>query len=54
MPEILESHLATDLAWFPINALPEPFIPHHKMAINAISTGKIFQEIDITPDTFYE
>ena len=36
IPEILEDHLATDLAWFPLDALPEPMIPHHRAAIAGI------------------
>lgn len=35
-PAILESDLATDLAWFPITELPSPMIPIHQAALDAI------------------
>lgn len=44
MPEILEPHLATDLAWFPIDALPELMVPHHRLALEAIENGVSYQE----------
>ncbi len=46
MPEILEKNLATDMAWFPISSLPEPIIPHHKIALEAILQEIPYQEID--------
>ena len=46
VPEICEPDLATDLAWFPIFALPSPFIPHHKIALDAILANISYQEID--------
>ena len=30
-PAIMESHLASDLAWFSLSDLPEPMIPQHKV-----------------------
>ena len=35
-PAILESDLASDLAWFPITELPSPMIPVHRAALDAI------------------
>lgn len=35
-PEIREKNLADDLAWFPIDSLPELLIPHHKIALEKI------------------
>lgn len=45
-PEILEPTLATDLAWFPIDDLPEPMIPHHKTGLEAILKKINYTEID--------
>ena len=46
-PEILEANLATDLAWFSIDDLPEPMIPHHKTWLNAILKKIPYTEIDL-------
>lgn len=52
MPEILEKNLATDLAWFPISSLPEPIIPHHKIALDNILQNKNYQEVDFNENFF--
>jgi 8-oxo-dGTP diphosphatase len=46
-PEIIEKDLASDLAWFPIDELPEPMIPHHISWLEAILHGVGYREIDI-------
>ena len=46
-PAIIEPDLATDLAWFSIDDLPEPMIPHHKTGLEAILQGVAYTEIDI-------
>ena len=46
-PAILESDLATDLAWFPVTELPFPMIPVHKAALAAIENGIGYIEIDM-------
>lgn len=46
-PAIIEPDLATDLAWFSIDDLPEPMIPHHKTGLEAILHGVAYTEIDI-------
>ena len=46
-PAIIETDLATDLAWFPISELPEPMIPHHKTGLEAIMNWMAYSEIDI-------
>ena len=45
-PAILESDLATDLAWFPITELPSPMIPIHQAALDAIEKWIGYIEID--------
>ena len=35
-PENLEPDLADEIGWFPISELPEPMIPHHKIALEAL------------------
>ena len=47
-PEILEPNLATDLAWFPIDTLPEPMIPHHKIGLQAIIEKIGYVEVDVS------
>lgn len=39
-PEILESDLATDLEWFPIDRLPHPMIPNHRIGLETILAKK--------------
>lgn len=46
-PAIIEPDLATDLAWFAIDDLPEPMIPHHKTGLEAILHWIAYNEIDI-------
>lgn len=46
-PAIIEPDLATDLAWFAIDDLPEPMIPHHKTWLEAILKWVAYNEIDI-------
>ncbi len=46
-PEILETHLATDLAWFPITELPEPMVPQHKVGLKAILDHIGYVEMDM-------
>ncbi len=45
-PAILESDLATDLAWFPITELPSPIIPIHQAALDAIEKRIGYIEVD--------
>ena len=45
-PAILESDLATDLAWFPITELPSPIIPIHRAALDAIEKRIGYIEVD--------
>lgn len=49
MPEILEKNLATDMAWFPIHSLPEPIIPHHKKALEALENNIFYSEFNTAP-----
>lgn len=46
MPEIREKKLADDMAWFPISDLPEPFVPHHAIALQKILDWENYAEID--------
>ena len=45
-PEIKETDLATDLAWFPIEELPEPMVPHHTVWLESILKWIGYTEID--------
>ncbi len=48
-PDIMEPNLATDIGWFERENLPEPFIPHHRIALEALSEGIGYTEYDIAP-----
>ena len=48
-PENLEPNLIDDIAWFPIAELPEPMIPHHKIALESLLAWKGYTEFDIAP-----
>lgn len=49
IPEIHESKLASDIAWFPIDQLPEPMIPYHRQALHALKQGWTYSEFDTAP-----
>lgn len=38
-PELREPEKAAALAWFPLRALPEPTVPHEKIALDHLGTG---------------
>jgi 8-oxo-dGTP diphosphatase len=40
-PRIMESTKATDLAWFPVSALPEPMVPHEAMVLDLLARGAV-------------
>ncbi len=48
-PAILEPHLVTDIGWFERDALPEPMIPHHRIALEALDKGIGYTEYDVAP-----
>ncbi len=48
-PDILEPHLMTDIWWFTRDALPEPMIPHHRVALDAITSWVSYVEYDVAP-----
>ncbi len=48
-PAILEPHLATDIGWFEYDDLPEPMIPHHRVALSAIMNWDGYTEYDVAP-----
>lgn len=48
-PEILESHLASDIAWFSMDNLPEPMIPYHRQALRSLEQGESYSEFDTAP-----
>lgn len=38
-PRIMEPGKATDLGWFPLEALPEPVVPHEASVLEMLATG---------------
>lgn len=49
IPEILEKNLASDIAWFPLDWLPEPIIPHHKEALDCLKNNITYHEFNTAP-----
>ncbi len=46
-PAIIEPELASDMAWFSIDELPHPMIPHHITGLKAILHGVSYSEVNI-------
>jgi 8-oxo-dGTP pyrophosphatase MutT (NUDIX family) len=38
-PRIVEPHKAADLRWCPLDALPDPVVPHELAVLDAVRTG---------------
>jgi 8-oxo-dGTP diphosphatase len=43
-PENLEPHKHDDLAWFPLDALPENMVPYMRFALEQVKAGKNYAE----------
>ena len=41
-PRIMEPTKAADLRWCPLDALPDPVVPHELMALRALGTGAAY------------
>jgi 8-oxo-dGTP diphosphatase len=48
-PSILEPDLIQDMQWFPIDDLPDLFIPHHRLGLEAILAQTSYVEFDVAP-----
>ena len=46
-PENIEPQKHDDLAWFPIDALPDKMVPHHRMALEALLNDEFYKEYDV-------
>ncbi len=40
-PSLMEADKAAELAWFPLDALPEPVVPHERAVLQAIRAGTL-------------
>ena len=40
-PRIVESGKCADLRWFPLDALPEPVVPHERFVLEALRDGGV-------------
>ncbi|MBZ2196755.1 NUDIX hydrolase [Occultella gossypii] len=40
-PSLMEADKAAELAWFPLNALPDPVVPHELAVLDAIRAGTL-------------
>jgi 8-oxo-dGTP pyrophosphatase MutT (NUDIX family) len=40
-PRLLEPEKAADLRWFPLDALPDPVVPHERYVLDALHTGSL-------------
>lgn len=38
-PTVVEPHKCADLRWCPLDALPDPVVPHERQVLEAIRTG---------------
>ncbi len=38
-PRILEPHKCADLRWFPLDALPDPVVPHERVVLESLRAG---------------
>lgn len=48
VPEIRENKIA-DLAWFSVDALPDPMVPHHKIALQSHLNQIFYTEFNTAP-----
>jgi 8-oxo-dGTP pyrophosphatase MutT (NUDIX family) len=39
-PAIIEPGKAADLRWFPLDALPDPVVPHERLALSRLGSGE--------------
>ena len=40
-PRIVEAAKCADLRWFPLDALPDPVVPHERVVLEALRTGNV-------------
>jgi 8-oxo-dGTP diphosphatase len=40
-PRIVEPAKCADLRWFPLDALPDPVVPHEKLVLDALRAGAV-------------
>lgn len=40
----MEPHKASEIGWFPLDRLPEPFVPAQRFAISEFFLGKTYSE----------
>lgn len=40
-PRIAEAAKAADLGWFPLDALPDPVVPHERFVLDGLRTGDL-------------
>ena len=40
-PRILEPHKCADLRWFPLDALPDPVVPHERVVLESLRAGSV-------------
>ncbi len=38
-PRIVEPHKCADLRWFPLDALPDPVVPHERVVLESLRAG---------------
>ena len=39
VPMVREAHKAAAMAWFPIDELPEPVVPHERLVLDTLASG---------------
>ena len=41
-PRVVEAHKAAEIGWFPLDALPEPMVPHEAYALAHLSSDAVY------------
>ncbi len=49
-PRIVEPEKCADLRWFPLDALPDPVVPHEALALASLGKGEPYLTFGFTPE----
>ena len=49
-PRIMEPRKCADLRWYPLDALPDPVVPHESLALASLGKGDPYLTFGFTPE----
>lgn len=49
-PRIMEPRKCADLRWYPLDALPDPVVPHEALALASLGTGEPYLTFGFIPE----